>query len=128
MKKAALAFIFLCISVLIGCSNGKTDPYSVKTFDITPEQQIEACQENDALVTIVTYYEMSDGTWKTDDYAYKYKLEISGRMPGAEKDSTFVCLSNLENITFEQAWKASGLSSNLDDYFDETEAKLVAMK
>lgn len=62
MKKAALALIFLCISVLIGCSNGKTEPYSVKTFDITPEQQIEAYQENDALVTMVTYYEMSDGT------------------------------------------------------------------
>lgn len=37
--------------------------------------------------------------------------EISGRMPNAAKNSTFVYLSNLPEISFEQAWKASGLSS-----------------
>ncbi|MBS1335931.1 MAG: hypothetical protein HP054_09930 [Blautia sp.] len=77
---------------------------------------------------MVKYYEMSDGTWKTDDHTYKYRLEITGRMNQAEKDSTFVFLSNIEHITFDQAWKASGLSSNMDDYFDEKDAKFVAMK
>jgi len=33
----------------------------------------------------------------------------------------------LEDITFEQAWKASGLSSNMDDYFDIDEAVLVEL-
>lgn len=33
----------------------------------------------------------------------------------------------IEDITFEQAWKASGLSSNMDDYFDIDEAVLVEL-
>ena len=74
---------------------------------------------------VLTYYQLSDGTWKADGHTYQYKLEISGRTPNAIKDSTFVYLSNIENITFEQAWKAAGLSSNLDDYFDVEEAVLV---
>jgi hypothetical protein len=32
------------------------------------------------------------------------------------------------SVKFEQAWKASGLSSNMDDYFQEDVAKLVAVK
>ena len=49
-------------------------------------------------------------------------------MGGAVKDSTFVYLSNIEDISFDQAWKAAGLSSNMDDYFDRKDAVLVAMK
>ena len=72
-----------------------------------------------------TYYEMTDGTWMCEDHTYKHRLEISGRIPNAAKDSTFVYLSNLPEISFEQAWKASGLSSSLDDYFSEEDAILV---
>jgi len=39
-----------------------------------------------------TYYEMNNGTWMYGDQTYKYRLEISGRMPAAAKDSTFVYL------------------------------------
>lgn len=49
-------------------------------------------------------------------------------MSAAEKDSTFVFLSNIKDITFEQAWKASGFSSSMDDYFKEEDAKFVALK
>ena len=41
---------------------------------------------------------------------------------------TFIFLSNIENITFDQAWKAAGFSSNMDDYFDVEVAKFVGMK
>ena len=75
-----------------------------------------------------TYCEMSGGTWQADGITYKYRLEISGRLPNAAKDSTYVYLSNLENITFEQAWKASGLSSSANDYFDASDAVLVEIK
>lgn len=54
--------------------------------------------------------------------------EISGRMPNAAKNSTFVYLSNLPEILFEQAWKASGLSSSLDDYFSEEDAIIVEQR
>lgn len=66
-----------------------------------------------------------DGTWELDGITYKYRLEITGRMPNASTDTTFVYLSNLESITFEQAWKSSGYSSNTADYFALEDAVLV---
>lgn len=58
-------------------------------------------------------------------YTYKYRLEVTGRLNNAVEDTTYVILSNIENITFEQAWKASGLSSNTADYFDPAEAVFI---
>ena len=72
-----------------------------------------------------TYYEMTDGTWMCEEHTYKYRLEISGRIPNAAKDSTFVYLSNKEDISFEQAWKAAGFSSLSTDYFSPEDAVLV---
>ena len=73
------------------------------------------------------YSEMTDGTWMCDDYTYQHRLEITGRMPNAAKDSTFVYLSNFEEISFEQAYMAAGISSNLEDYFSPEDAVLVEM-
>lgn len=91
-----------------------------------------SCSQEKIVDTVTTewstYNKMSDGTWKLNNISYRYRLEISGRMPNAAKESTFVYLSNLENITFEQAWKAAGLSSNLADYFSVEEAVLVEWK
>lgn len=106
----------------------RKEPSVVKTYEVTDSELAEEYWENNELVTMVKYYEMSDGTWKTDDYTYQYRLEVTGRMNNAYKDSTFVFLSNTTDITFEQAWKASGFSSNMDDYFKEEDAKFVAMK
>ncbi|MBQ1501736.1 MAG: immunogenic protein [Firmicutes bacterium] len=74
-----------------------------------------------------TYCEMNDGTWTCDGYTYEYRLEISGRMPNAAKDSTFVYLSNIEEISFEQAYKAAGISSSSEDCFPPEKAVLVEM-
>ena len=124
MKKIIrMALIALMLLSLFRCS--QKEPSVVKTYEVTDS---ELAFENDELVTLVKYYEMSDGTWKTDDYTYQYRLEITGRNNAADKDTTFVFLSNIEDITFEQAWKASGFSSNMDDYFDEEDAKFVAMR
>lgn len=100
----------------------------VNTYEITDSDLVEDYLDKDKLIIMFKHYELSDGTWKTDEYAYKYRLEITGRMNNAAKDSTFVFLSNIKEITFEQAWKASGFSSNMDDYFDVEDAKFVAMK
>ena len=101
------------------------EPSVVKTYEKTPS---EHAFENDELCILAKHYEMSDGTWKTDKHTYKYRLEITGRQPNAVKDSTYVYLSNIETITFRQAMMASGLSSNISDYFDPEVATLVAMK
>ena len=74
-----------------------------------------------------TYYEMTDGTWMCDGHLYKYRLEIHGIMPNAAVNSFFVYLSNIEEITFDQAYKAAGISSNSDDYFSPEKAVLVEM-
>ena len=75
-----------------------------------------------------TYSELSNETYTCEEHIYKNRIEISERMPNAAKNSTFVYLSNLPEISFEQAWKASGLSSSLDDYFSEEDAILVDIK
>ncbi len=107
----------------------KTENISVvETYEVTDPDLIEEYSGSGELVTIVRYYEMSDGTWQTDDHTYKYRLEINGRMNEASRDSTFVYLSNLYSITFQQAYMAAGLSSNTDDYFAPEDAVLVAMK
>ena len=71
---------------------------------------------------------MSDGTWKTEEYTYKYRLVIKGTLKNAVKDSSYVVLSNRNDITFEQTWRASGLSSNMNDYFDPKDSKIVEIK
>lgn len=79
-------------------------------------------------VVLKTYCEMSDGTWKADDHTYQYKLVVTGRLRNAARDTTYTILSNIEDISFEQAWKASGLSSDLNDYFETEDAVFVAIK
>ena len=61
-------------------------------------------------------------------YTYKYRVEITGRLHNAVKDTTYIILTNIEGITFEQAWKASGLSSNMDDYFDPADAVFIGIE
>lgn len=110
MKKILIALIILILSVsLFAC---KGEPSVKKTVE----------------GGMKTYYELSDGTYKCGDYIYKNRLEISGRMPNAAKDSTFVYLTNLEEITFEKAYLAAGVSSDMNDYFAPEEAVLVEME
>ena len=72
-----------------------------------------------------TYYKMSDGTWQWNGNSYKYKLEVTGRMPNAVMDSTYVYLSNIDDIPFERAYMAAALSSSTTDYFSVEEAVFV---
>ena len=100
---------------------------------VTMILSLSMCGKKDSVKNTVngnmkTYYEMNDGTWMCDDYTYKYRLEISGRMPNAAVDSTFVYLSNIEEIPFERAYMAAGLSSYTEDYFQPEDAVLVEMK
>lgn len=127
MKKTITTtlLIFLLLS-LFGCA--QKEPSVVKTYEVTDIESMNENEDDQGMITMVEYYEMSDGTWRTDDYTYQYRLEITGRMNQAAKDSTFVYLSNIEDISFEQAWKASGFSSDMRDYFKKEDATLVALK
>lgn len=109
MKKAVILFSLVLILLGTGCHK---KPKITKTIE----------------GNLLTYYEMSNGTWKCDDHIYKYRLELTGRMSNAAKDTTFVWLSNLKEITFERSMKAAGLSSYSGDYFSPDEAVLVEME
>ena len=74
---------------------------------------------------LATYYEMSDGTWRSDGISYKNRLEISGKMPNADANTTFVYLTNLDSIDFDRAWQAAGFSSSTEAYFAKEDALLV---
>ena len=109
MKRVAL--VPLCIMLVIvfsGCAK-------------------KAAVKNTIEGNMKTYYEMTDGTWMCDGRSYQYRLEINGRMPNAAVDSSFVYLSNIREITFDQAYKAAGISSNSEDYFPPEKAVLTEM-
>ena len=107
MKKAAILFFLVWLPLSVsGCSN-----------EASVTETVEG--------NFKTYYKMSDSTWRCDELPYRYRLEISGRLPNAAVDSTFIYLSNLEEMSFEQAWKAAGLSSYSGDYFSPKDAVLV---
>lgn len=112
MKKLFAAGLIL-ILLLAGCGKNGI----AKTYEQSEQDGI-----------LVTYYAMDNGTWQADGNSYQYRLEITGRIPNSATDSTYVYLSNIEDISFEQAWKASGLSSSLDDYFSAEEAVCVEMR
>ena len=124
-RKIVLLIIIVVCTMYCMCGCSQKEPSVVKTYEKTDTEQ---AFENDEPVIMIKHYEMSDGTWRTDEYTYQYRLEITGRMSNTVKDTTLIFLSNTEDITFEQAWKAAGFSSNMDDYFDVEVAKFVGMK
>ena len=107
MKKI-ISLLLLVTLLLAGCSQAK-EPEVVNTIR----------------TDLKTYYELSGGTWECDGHVYKYKLVITGAMPNTETSSTFTYLSNIENISFDRAYKAAGVSSNANDYFPVEDAVLV---
>lgn len=92
-----------------------------KTEETTKKNDIQ----NTFTGNLETYYELSDGTWQCRDLTYQYRLELTGTIPNAATASTFVYLSNLEHISFDQAYLAAGISSTTEDYFSPDEAVLV---
>lgn len=116
-----ILFLALLTGVFVCSKNGEAA--IVNTFEQTPLERVEETED----AVLKTYYEMSDGTWKADNHVYEYKLVITGRLNHAIKDITYTILSNVKDITFEQAWKASGLSSNSNDYFEIEDAVFVAI-
>ena len=150
MKKIALIFT-ICLLILCSCTQkadeeqlsdnvvkpdfvkeeldekfGTDEVYIVKTYLESPADEVEEYLDKGDIFTKVKHYLLSDGSWKTDEHTYKYKLELTGRMNNAARDSTYVILSNSDDITFDQAWKAFGYSSNTEDYFNPADAIIVS--
>ena len=120
--------ILACALILAaaGCAQG--EPVVKTTIEKTPPEQSEELAANGDEIVLYPYYEMSDGTWQADGRIYQQRLVVTGRLRNAVRDTTYTILSNVGDIPFERAWKASGLSSNMDDYFTAEEALFVAFQ
>ena len=75
-----------------------------------------------------TYYRLRDGRWKADGHVYQYRHQLSGKLPDGMGDASFVYLSNLETITFEQAFQSSGFGDDPNGFFPTEDAVLVDFK
>ena len=120
--------ILACALILAaaGCAQG--EPVVKTTIEKTPLEQSEKLLANGQEIVLYPYYEMSDGTWQADGRIYQQRLVVTGRLRNAVRDTTYIILSNVGDIPFERTWKASGLSSNMDDYFTAEEALFVAFQ
>lgn len=103
-------------------------PNHLELYEVTPSEDIQAKYDNEEFVYQKLHYKAIDGTWSCEGYTYKYRLEITGRLSNAAKNTTYIVLSNSKDITFEQTWKASGLSSLMSDYFEPKDAVIVGHK
>lgn len=134
-KKPAFGIVILAVIACVGVAvcfltNPITadDHFGSAIYEPTPIEQIDEKYDNEEFVITKLHYENLDGEWVSEGYTYKYRLEITGRMNQAAKNTTFIVLSNTEDITFDQTWKASGLSSNMADYFDPAVSVIVGHK
>ena len=134
-KKPAFWIVILAVIACVGVAvcfltNPITvgDHFGTAIYEPTPIEQIDEKYDNEEFVITKLHYENLDGEWVSEGYTYKYRLEITGRMNHAAKNTTFIVLSNTEDITFDQTWKASGLSSNMADYFDPAVSVIVGHK
>ena len=134
-QKPAFGIVLLAVIACVGVAvcfltNPITvdDHFGAEIYEPTPSEQIDEKYDNEEFVITKLHYENLDGEWVSEGYTYKYRLEITGRMNQAAKNTTFIVLSNTEDITFDQTWKASGLSSNMADYFDPGVSVIVGHK
>ena len=96
-----------------------------KIYPATMLDKVSEKLAREEMLILYGHYQTVDGKWCCGDYVYDYRLELTGRMPNAAKNSTFIVLSNDKSITFAQTWPASGYSSNIDAYFDPADAIIV---
>ena len=134
-QKPAFGIVLLAVIACVGAAvcfltNPITvdDHFGAEIYEPTPSEQIDEKYDNEEFVITKLHYKNLDGEWVSEGYTYKYRLEITGRMNQAAKNTTFIVLSNTKDITFDQTWKASGLSSNMADYFDPAVSVIVGHK
>lgn len=128
MKRMVLlvSLLLITLGLCTGCGLASSSATDYPVTLMADGEIVQTYDAKDKEGRLQTYYEMADGTWKTDDYTYLYKLELTGRMHNAVKDSTYICLSNSEDISFSKvAW--SMLSSNMEDRLDRKDVVIVEL-
>ena len=103
-------------------------PNYLELYEPTPTDDVQTKYDTEEVVYWKLHHMAADGTWLCEGYKYQYRLEITGRMNDAAKNSTYIVLSNTKEIAFDQTWKASGFSSLMSDYFAPEDAVIVGHK
>lgn len=102
--------------------------YIETRYAATPPDQTKQLIENEEYVIMTPYVETTLGGFMVANNTYLHCLEITGHLSGAAKNTTYLVLANRKDITFDEAWRASGLSSDTADYFDPKDAVIVGCK
>ena len=140
-KVPLLIFTVAAVSLFsVACSSDSTESakqtaIDVKTVSESTSQSNadESCTQVNSeydipadITKVEDFHQNKDGQWECNGHTYKNCLIITGRMPSADNDSTYVYLSNLDQISFEEAYKSAGISNDSNEYFDVNDAVYVA--
>ena len=107
-----VAFIEKIVDITEGSEPYITDMYSWDSYESVFEP----------------YYKMSDGTYKTKDYTYQFCYKRTGKISEtAAGYSTYIILSNEQNVTFDEA-ALSQYSSDSNSFFNPEISKIVAVE
>ena len=100
MKKIS-AVIILALA-MTACGTGGTK--AVNTYEAELGSNV-----------IVEYSEMKDGTWQSGEETYAKRVELTGKNEGEDTETTYVVLTNNENITFEEVSASVVNATDLPD-------------
>lgn len=123
LKRVLIIMLIMAIAnIPIACGNGKENLIESQTTEI---ESVDYDSEISSDVGLICKYEMNaDGTWSAGGNNYKYKLQLTGRLPNSSADITYVVLSNTTLLSFETVSK-SFLSSSSTDWLDAKKACVV---
>ena len=102
--------------------------YIETRYAATPPDQTQQKIKNEEYVITTPYVETALSGYMVANNTYIHCLEITGHLSGAAKNTTYLVLANRKDITFDEAWRASGLSGDTADYFDPKDAVIVGYK
>lgn len=81
---------------------------------------------NESTGKLYDYEQNEDGTWSANGATYNNKVILTGTMPNAAKESTYVVLTNDTGITFEDV-TTSIFTSDSNKQLDKKVACVVEM-
>lgn len=108
--------------------SGSPDDDIVQLYEATPAEQLEEAYDREEPVISIRHARTRDGQWLCNGRTYRYRLEITGRLSHAAKQTTYIVLSNTPDIPFDRVWPASGFGSHTDEYFLPDEAVIVGLR
>ncbi len=112
--------LLVCFLAMSGCGS------SADSTENSEDAIIRTYEKSDEDGRVHTYYELSDGRWKTGDCYYQDRVILSGRFHNAKSDVVLVCLSNLDDITFSDL-EDDFFSSDSRKHYSVEEVALVEM-